>query len=832
MSNRSLLDLLRGRGFDVSSASSSIATIYADDLLREFGVAGGAGTEDGRSGEEGEETPEPGSDSLAEEEGQPSGTEGVPVPSPLPVAAGPAGTPPADRPNFTVARREVAQERPRVLPMERIQSAVRAQHSRLSGEGKRQDFFRAPASERGRPGGGFFSGSRQGLPWGPARDGQRPGPWERPAAAGPRQPSGFSQRGGFTAPRPQVPPSPLRPAPIPAPRPRVPAEEGAGQRPAAGATLCLKFPLSVREFAPAIGLKPFQLIAELMQMGIFASMNYLLEEALARKIAERFGHAVESAPPPAVKATVVRPPRAKALAPDAVLEPRPPVVCVLGHVDHGKTTLLDAIRKTNVVAGEAGGITQHIGAYAVAVGDRSITFIDTPGHAAFSKMRERGANATDVAVLVVAADDGFMPQSDEALKFAQRAGVPVVVAINKADAPGAGVDRVKQQMQQRGIVPEEWGGETLCGAVSALKGDGIDGLLELILVQAEVLALRADFHAPVQGVVVESQMEIGRGPTAAVIVQEGTLRVGNALVCGGEYCKVRALLDDRGRALAAATPSQPVKVMGWSGPVEVGATFSQAKDEKEARLEAEKNRLAEGRDGAAADGPAGAVSRGPADREEGLEALYAAIHAKQKKVLRVLVKADVQGSVEALVACLEALPQDRIGLDVVRAEVGPVSIGDVEFAQPAGATVVAFHTRLENGVQALLKRHAISLIQHSVIYELVDRVREAMADLLEPELREEKLGGAQVRQVFTLSRGIIAGCMVVEGKIARDALFRIRRDGKQLFEGKIASLRRGKEDVAEVRAGYECGIAVAGFQEHAAGDSIECFRIQKIRPSL
>jgi translation initiation factor IF-2 len=267
--------------------------------------------------------------------------------------------------------------------------------------------------------------------------------------------------------------------------------------------------------------------------------------------------------------------------------------------------------------------------------------------------------------------------------------------------------------------------------------------------------------------------------------------------------------------------------MGWSGPVEVGATFSQAKDEKEARLEAEKNRLGEAR-------PEDGVARpkGPADREEGLEALYAAINAKQKKTLRVLVKADVQGSVEALVACLEALPQDRIGLDVMRAEVGPVSIGDVEFAQPAGATIIAFHAKLENGVQALLKRHAIPLIQHSVIYELVDRVREAMADLLEPELREEKLGGAQVRQVFTLSRGIIAGCMVVEGKVARDALFRIRRDGKQLFEGKISSLRRGKEDVVEVRAGYECGIAVAGFQEHAIGDSIECFRVQKIRPSL
>lgn len=823
MANKDLVDLLQSRGFDVSSPSSSIADIYAEDLLREFGTKETADQEsrpvDGRS-LPANPPPAPDLDPAQPQIGeivQP--TVGKEVVQP--------------RQSFTVARQTHVMERPRILPMERIQSSVRAQNNRFSGrgDGRRPDFFhgqrsggnwpspdggKAAADEgraqgsfgRGGGGRGFF-GERKAFP-----GGQR------------RTDGNFSQRGGFTAPKlaPQSMPRPPIPVPLQRPAP-VPAVEPVAKP--VGTVLRLKFPLSVREFAPEIGLKPFQLIAELMQSGTFASMNYLLDEVRARKIAEKFGYSVEVAPMAVARPAIDQKQRStKKIAADAVLESRPPVVCVLGHVDHGKTTLLDTIRKANVVAGEAGGITQHIGAYAVAVNGRSITFIDTPGHAAFSKMRERGANITDVAVLVVAADDGFMPQTDEALKFAQRAGVPVVVAINKMDAPGANAERVKQQMQQRGIPPEEWGGETLCGTISALHGDGIDRLLELVLVQAEMLTLQADFHAPVQGVVVESQMEVGRGPTATVIVQEGTLCVGDVLVCGGECCKVRALMDDRGKAVRNATPSCPVRVMGWSAPLESGATFSQAKDEKEARLEAEKNR----RDAGMGDGAP--VVRTAEDKAEGLEALFAAIHAKKKKVLHVLIKGDAQGSVEALVACLEALPQDKIGLEIVRAEVGPVSVGDVEFARPADATIVAFHTRLENGVQALLKRHAIPLIQHNIIYEMVDRVREAMADLLEPELREEKLGGAQVRQIFTLSKGTVAGCMVTEGKIARDALFRVFRDGKRLFEGRAASLRRGKEDIGEVRAGYECGIVMAGFVDHAVGDTVECFRIHKIRPNL
>jgi translation initiation factor IF-2 len=592
--------------------------------------------------------------------------------------------------------------------------------------------------------------------------------------------------------------------------------------------VAVKFPIPLREFAPEVGLKPFQLISELMRMGTFASMNYVLDEATARKIGERFGFTVEAKLPAAPRASQ-RATKAKEAIPDVVLEPRPPIVCILGHVDHGKTTLLDTIRRTRVAAGEAGGITQHIGAYEVESSKKKITFIDTPGHAAFSKMRERGANLTDIAVLVVAADDGFMPQSDEALKFAQRAGVPVVVAINKTDAKGANIDRVKQQMQQRGILSEDWGGETLCAPISALNGDGIPHLLELLLVQAEMLALQADYRAPVRGVVVESQVEVGRGSTATVIIQEGTLRTGDVLLCGTHYCKIRALTDDGGKAVKEAPPAKPVKTIGWTGPLEAGAVFSQVADEKVAREKVEENEAAlRNREPAAAE-PKGYGVRGG---EAGLDALFAAINAKQKRVLRVVLRADVQGSVEALQACLGALPQDKIGLEILRAEVGPVSKGDVEFAVPAGATILSFNSKAESGVPALLKQHGVPIIQHSIIYELVDRVRDAMADLLEPELREEKLGAAQVRQVFNLSKGIIAGCMVTEGKINRDAQARLWRDGKQAFEGRIGSLRRGKEEATEVRAGYECGVCIAGFSGYAVGDVIECYTVTKIRPKL
>jgi translation initiation factor IF-2 len=771
---------------------------------------------------------------------------------------------------------ESTAERPRMVPLERLQGALQGQTRRWGnyrpggqparpglddrGRGSAPFDHRGgrPGDNRGfgnRPGGGGAFGdrnrgrdSRGDRPKGaftasnsaPFSGGQR-----RDGDGFRRDRGGFGQRGGsnFHSDRNRWAGSGSRGFPQKSPPPfSAQMRRSMGPQSHANASdgnenkvLSLKLPRSVRELAPDVGLKPFQIISELMRMGIFASMNYVIDESLARRLGERFGFQFEvqrAAAGPA-KIAIHQP---KVVARDAVLEPRSPVVCVLGHVDHGKTTLLDSIRKTNVVSGEAGGITQHIGAYEIVLNDKPITFIDTPGHAAFSKMRERGANVTDIAILVVAADDGFMPQTDEALKFAQRAGVPIIVAINKIDAKGANVDRVKQQMQQRGIAPEDWGGEILCEGVSAINGDGLKKLLELVLVQAEMLDLKADRGAPVQGVVIESQLEIGRGPTASVIIQQGTLRVGDALVCGEAYCKVRAMLDDNGKTLKMAPPTKPCKIIGWSDAVDVGAIFAQTSDEREARELAEESRTDAIRENSE-NTPSSyrrSARRLVNRSEEGVEALFAAINAKQRRVLRVIVKGDVQGSVEALEACLRELPQDKIGLEVVRTEVGAVVKNDVELAQPIGATIVAFNVKPETGVQALLKQHGIHLIQHDIIYELIDRVRDAMADLLEAEIREEKLGAAQIRQIFLLPKHAIAGCMVTEGKVVRDgdAMFRVHRAGKVLFEGKVASLRRAKEDVTEVRAGFECGIALAGFEGYQAGDVIECYKVQKIRPSL
>lgn len=647
---------------------------------------------------------------------------------------------------------------------------------------------------------------------------------------------------------PAIPPVKSAPAPVAAPKiapmhkaagaPKMPAThahkpkapsmpavpKAAAQAPSKGGVVRCKPPIVLREFAPLIGRKPFQLISELMKMGIFASMNQSIEEDVARQLAENHGyklevqHRGEQAAPKAPK------PKPEPVDESKFLEPRPPVVCVLGHVDHGKTTLLDTIRKTNVVSGEAGGITQHIGAYQVENKKHKITFIDTPGHAAFSKMRERGANLTDVAILVVAADDSFKPQTEEALKFAQKANVPVVVAINKMDAPGANIDKVKQGMQQRGITSEDWGGETLCAPVSALKGENIDELLEQVLLQAEMLELKANPKCPAEGVIVESQVEVGRGPTATVIVQKGTLKVGDTLVCGGNHCKVKAMLDDKGQRLKSAPPSTPVSVMGWSDAPEAGATFTTVKNERVAKQQAEENaeqvkkeQLAE-------------ANAKPTD----IKKLFAAIQSNKNTVLKVIIKGDVHGSVEALKACLEGIKSDKVSLEVIHAEVGPVTKNDVITAGSAGATVVAFNTKQDQGVAAAAKHHDVRIIQHSIIYEIIDQVKEAMEDLLEPVIEEKSLGRAQVRQLFPLGKGTIAGCMVQDGKIVRDAFARVLRPKQKepIFEGRVGTLKRFKDDTTEVRSGFECGICVNGFNDFEENDEIECFELVKVKQKL
>ena len=588
--------------------------------------------------------------------------------------------------------------------------------------------------------------------------------------------------------------------------------------------LQVKPPIVVRDFARFLNVKPFRLISELMEMGVFASMNQTIGEDEAFRVAEKHGVLLEVRH----RGEQVETPSEKQEKPKvdemALLEPRPPVVCVLGHVDHGKTTLLDVIRNTNVVAGEAGGITQHVGAYQIVHKEQKITFIDTPGHAAFSKMRERGANVTDIVVLVVAADDGFMPQTDEALRFAKRANVSVIVAINKMDVQGADIDRVKKMMAERGIMSEDWGGDTLCVAVSAKKGENIENLLELILLQSEINEYKANPKCPAEGVVIESQMEVGRGSTATLIVQNGTLKSGNVLICGKHYCKVRAMLSDAGKVLKSAPPSCPVLILGWSGVPEAGASFKVVKNEREARQLAEETiqieKLQE---------HAESVNK---SRGGELDHLFAAIETSKEKVFCAVLKADVHGAVEALAQCLLDIKSDKVKMEVVAAEVGPISKNDVTMASATKATIVGFNVKIENGVRAVAKQQGVQIIQHNIIYELIDQVKEAMAEMLDPILQEKKLGVATIRQIFPVSKGVVAGCMVTDGRMVRERFARIIRKGKEICHGKISTLKRFKDDVVEVRSGYECGLCVDNFEEYQEGDSIECFEIEKIQPSL
>ena len=591
----------------------------------------------------------------------------------------------------------------------------------------------------------------------------------------------------------------------------------------------MKPPVIVRDFAVALGLKPFKLISELMEMGIFSSMNATIDEAVAVKVAEKHGvmlevkHRGDAATVQAAKEKQKADKDKPVEDESKFLELRPPVVCILGHVDHGKTSLLDAIRKADVAAGEAGGITQHIGAYQIEFNGRKITFLDTPGHAAFSKMRARGADVTDVAVLVVAADDGFMPQTDEALKHAQNADVTLLVAVNKMDVKGANIDQVKSQMQQRNIAPEDWGGETVTVPVSAIKGTGINELLEMILLQADVLELKANPKAEGSGVIIESEVEVGRGALATVIVQRGTLRVGDAIVCGEQWAKIRAMYDDQGKNIKEAPPSTPARVIGWSGPPDSGASFRVVKNAREAEGLAEEEQQRTKKQ-------ANTVAAVP--RNVSVEQLFADIAATQHKVLKVIIKSDVFGSIEAVRSILEGIKSTKVSLEVVATDVGLVTKNDVLMASAAGSVILGFNTKLENGVTPLAKHHGVRIENYSIIYELGDKVREMMADLLDPDLKEVKLGAAEVRATFPLAKGFVAGCLVTEGKITRNATARLRRGKQNVHEGKVQTLKRFKDDANEVRAGLECGIKLDDFNGYETGDVIEVFEVQKVRAAL
>jgi translation initiation factor IF-2 len=634
----------------------------------------------------------------------------------------------------------------------------------------------------------------------------------------------------FVTPTPPAP-APTRSAEKPAPAP-VPTAAAPDVTPEEiideSKVIQMKPPIQVRDLATRLNLKPFQLIHELMEMNVFATLNQNIEEAVAKKICEKRGFVFlaekrkEGGGVHKV-APVVEPPKAKPV-PSANLKPRPPIVTFMGHVDHGKTSLLDAIRRAKVAAGEAGGITQHIGAYTVQRNNHSITFLDTPGHEAFTAMRARGANVTDIVVLVVAADDGIKPQTLEALRHAQAAKVTIMVAINKVDLPNANLDKVKGQLQELGLAPEEWGGQTVVCEVSATKGTGIEKLLEMIALQSEVLELRADPTGNARARVIETQIETGRGPTATVLVQHGCLKVGDSFVCGPHQGKVKALLDDAGNAITTAGPSVPTRIIGLSGAPSPGEEVVVVSSEREARTIVEERQEAQ---------RATRLAAGPgAPTGVTLENLFASIADGQKKCLRVVLKGDVQGSVEAIVEAIRKIQSQKVTLEIILSTIGPISESDILLAKASGAVVIGFNTKTDNSAANAAKREGIQIKLFSIIYELVDQVKEAMTGLLDPELRESPLGNALVKKVFELSKFMVAGSQVQSGRITKSGRARVIRKKQPIYDGAVVTLKRFQEDVPEVRQGLECGIRLGNFDEYEEGDIIECYQLEKVPQTL
>src|ERR1700757_1580448 len=623
----------------------------------------------------------------------------------------------------------------------------------------------------------------------------------------------------------------------PAPSPEPPSAEPAEQAPAEVAltpaeveagpqqkVLLIKPPIVVKQFANELGLKPHQLIAELMTHNIFANINQTIEPDIASKIAENHGFVLEKERREKgggvhkVEQPVVAPPP-PVIEKEEELKPRGPIITFMGHVDHGKTTLMDAIRKTRVAAGEAGGITQHIGAYSVSHNGATLTFIDTPGHAAFTAMRARGANVTDIVVLVVAADDGIMPQTIEAINHAKAAPhVKIMVAVNKMDLPGANLDRVKKQLQEQGLTPEDWGGETIICPVSATKGTGIDHLLEMMTLQAEVMELKASPTARPRGTVIEAQVEAGRGPTATVIVQMGTLKVSDPFICGDYSGKVKSLLDDRSKPVKQAGPSMPVKVLGFTGLPNAGDQLLVMDSERSAKTLSEERLLAKRTD------------KLTIPKRATLESLLEATGGK--KVLRIVLKCDAQGSLEALVGALKQIESKKVDLEIIHSAVGPISESDILLASASNAVVIGFNVKVENMAVSAAKSEAVQVKLYSIIYELLDQIKEAMAGLLEPEHRETVIGHAEVKQVFELSKGIVAGCLVTDGRIARAGRARVVRKRQPVYDGGLSTLRRFQDDVKEVRSGLECGIKLGDFSEYQVGDVIECYQLEQFAQKL
>jgi len=588
----------------------------------------------------------------------------------------------------------------------------------------------------------------------------------------------------------------------------------------------IKPPIILKDLSDKMGIKPFNVIRDLMELDVFASLDSSIEPEVATKICEKHGFVFEKEKREKgggvhkVEEVIEEPPPPEPeIKGEEELPLRPPVVTVMGHVDHGKTSILDAIRKSRVAAGEAGGITQHINAYSVDHNDDSITFIDTPGHAAFTEMRARGANITDIVVLVVAANDGIMPTTHEAISHARAAGVTIIVAINKIDLPNADLNKVIGQLQENDLTPEDWGGETICVQTSATQGLGVDDLLEMISLQSEVMELRANPEGAARGIVIEASSKAGKGSTASIIVRTGSLKIGDSFICGPYYGKVKLLLDDHGNQLKAAGPSMPVEVLGFSGVPKVGDELVVMESERAVKKLSEE-RLEELRH-----------EKLMKPVKARLQNIWADV-GSTKKTLKLVLKADVQGSIQAIEGSLMEIESDKVEIEILHKAAGSISESDVLLCSASDGIIIGFGVKVENQALRLSKKESVEIRLYSVIYELIDQIKDAMLGMLDTVSREKLLGRAEVKEVFKIKRGRVGGCIVNEGLVNRKARARVIRDGQAVYDGGFQTLKRFQDEAETVKMGLECGIRLGNYLEYEVGDIIECYELEKVEQTL
>lgn len=766
--SKEIVDFLASLGQDVKNHMSTVEDEYVARVLRRFGggqAAGGAANGAGNPSR-----PQAAAQTAATAS---AGSTPQAKPAQPAQAAKPAATGQASKPASTGQASKPAQPAPG--PQARGQRA-QAEPARPAADERRQ------------------------APQAAAQPAQRQA--ARPATSGQSQAKADprSQRGAAPGGKPGGKGQPM-------------AQRGQRQAPEPGSRGKLELPESIpiKELAGKVGVQAAAIVKYLFNQGMMVTVNHSIDFETAAKIATRLGFEVVKPHDPLADALVDQE------DPPETLKPIPPVVTIMGHVDHGKTTLLDAIRETRVAATEAGGITQHIGAYQVEWNGKKITFLDTPGHEAFTAMRARGAQVTDIAVLVVAADDGVMPQTIEAINHARAADVPIIVALNKIDKPDANPDRVKQQLADQGLIPEEWGGDTVVVPVSALRRQGLDDLLEMILLVAELRELKANPDRPARGVIIEAELDKGRGPVCTVLVKKGTLRLGDAVVAGHTAGKVRAMLDDRGRPVAEAGPATPVSVLGLDDVPMAGDELVVVADERLAREIAARRREE--------------MRQQEMQRpvRANLDQLFEQVKAGQLPELNIIIKADVQGSVEALRGALEKLSRPDVRLNVIHAAVGGITKTDVDLAAAANAIIIGFNVRPDATARKVAEQENVDIRTYRVIYDAIEEMKKALEGMLEPEYREVVLGRAEVRALFRVPNvGTVAGCYVTEGKVVRGASVRVIRDGTVVHEGAISSLKRFKDDVREVAEGYECGIGLEKFNDLKEGDVLEFFRMEQV----